>query len=54
MAEKVDFFHTDKKGKLLHLASGAVKDRKILGWLVQRPFRPLSHLPRTKTASARR
>lgn len=38
----------------LHLASGAVKDRKILGGLVQRPVCSLSHLPCAKTASARR
>lgn len=52
--KKVDVFHTDKKGKHLHLASGAVKDRKILGGLVQRPVCSISHLPRAKTASARR
>lgn len=48
------FTNTDKKGKHLHLASAAVKDRKVLGWLVQRTVRTLSHLPCAKTASARR
>lgn len=52
--EQVDFFNTDKKGKHLYLAGRAVKDRKILGWMVQRPVCPLSHLPCTKAASARR
>lgn len=54
IAEKFDFFHTVKKRKLLYLESGAVKDRKILGGLVQGPFCPISNLPSTKTASARR
>lgn len=51
---KKNFFHTGKKGKHLHLASGPVKDRKILGGLVQRPVCPFSHLLCAKTASARR
>lgn len=50
--EKDWFCDTDKKGKHLHLASGAVKDRKVLGWLVQRPVCSLSHLPCAKTAPA--
>lgn len=49
-AESVDFSSTVKKGKLLHLASWAVQDRKILGGLVQRSFLAFSHLPGTKTA----
>lgn len=52
MCKMFDFFHTDKKGKHLHLASGAVKDREILGGLVQRPVCSLSRLPCAKTASA--
>lgn len=44
--------NSDEERKPLHLASGAVKDRKVLGGLVPRPFFTFSHLPCAKAAAA--